>query len=65
MYLDICRFWISAAELKENGKYSISKVMGPDEYHESYPGSAEGGLTDNSYTNVMVVWSFTKVQELC
>ena len=34
--------------------------MGPDEYHESVPGSQEEGVTDNSYTNIMVVWAITK-----
>jgi trehalose/maltose hydrolase-like predicted phosphorylase len=30
--------------------------MGPDEYHEKYPGSREEGLRNNAYTNVMVAW---------
>ena len=30
--------------------------MGPDEFHEKYPGAAEGGLRNNAYTNVMVAW---------
>lgn len=57
MFLEICRFWASKAELnKTTGRYSIKKVMGPDEFHEKLPGSTEGGLTDNAYTNLMVVW---------
>jgi trehalose/maltose hydrolase-like predicted phosphorylase len=31
-------------------------VMGPDEFHERYPGASEGGLSNNAYTNVMVAW---------
>jgi trehalose/maltose hydrolase-like predicted phosphorylase len=31
--------------------------MGPDEFHERYPGMEEGGLRNNAYTNVMVAWS--------
>jgi trehalose/maltose hydrolase-like predicted phosphorylase len=30
--------------------------MGPDEFHEKYPGSDEEGLRNNAYTNVMVAW---------
>ncbi len=65
MYLEICRFWAGKAELdKKSGRYSIKKVMGPDEFHEMYPGAKEGGLTDNAYTNIMVSWIFGKVPGL-
>ena len=30
--------------------------MGPDEFHERYPGVRDGGLRNNAYTNVMVAW---------
>ena len=30
--------------------------MGPDEFHEKYPGAQQGGLRNNAYTNVMVAW---------
>jgi trehalose/maltose hydrolase-like predicted phosphorylase len=65
MFLEICRFWASKAVLNtKTGRYSIKKVMGPDEFHEKYPGSHEGGLNDNTYTNLMVVWSIDKAFEL-
>jgi len=38
--------------------------MGPDEFHEKYHGSEEGGLTDNTYTNLMVAWTFGKAFEM-
>ncbi len=61
MLFEICRFWASKAELnKETNRYSIKNVMGPDEFHEKYPGSDEGGLKDNTYTNLMVVWLMRK-----
>lgn len=61
MFLEICRFWESKSTLNpDNGKYSIDKVMGPDEFHESYPESHEGGLRDNAYTNIMAAWMFGK-----
>ena len=65
MFLEICRFWASKAKLnKETGRYSISGVMGPDEFHEQYHGAAEGGLRDNAYTNIMVAWAFDKAFDL-
>jgi trehalose/maltose hydrolase-like predicted phosphorylase len=65
MFLDICRFWMDKAQLNPvTGRYSISGVMGPDEFHEQYHGSTEGGLTDNAYTNIMVVWAVDKAFEI-
>jgi trehalose/maltose hydrolase-like predicted phosphorylase len=61
MFFEICRFWASKSIFdKATGRYSIKNVMGPDEFHEKYPGRKEGGLKDNTYTNLMVVWTFKK-----
>ena len=55
--LEIARFWGSIAHFNpERGRYEIHGVMGPDEFHEKYPGADEGGLRNNAYTNVMVAW---------
>lgn len=65
MLLDITKFWIDVATLnKQTGKYSIADVMGPDEFHEGYPDSAESGLKNNAYTNIMVSWLFKQVNNL-
>ncbi|GIW73371.1 MAG: family 65 glycosyl hydrolase [Planctomycetota bacterium] len=57
MLLEIARFFSSVAQLDPaSGRYEIAGVMGPDEYHEKYPGAAAGGLRNNAYTNVMAVW---------
>jgi alpha,alpha-trehalase len=57
MMLEIARFWSSLAHYNpERDRYEIHGVMGPDEFHEKYPGAAEGGLRNNAYTNVMVAW---------
>ena len=57
MMLEIARFWGSIAHFNlERGRYEIHGVMGPDEFHEKYPGADEGGLRNNAYTNVMVAW---------
>ncbi len=65
MILEISRFWESKTFWDEKtGRYSIDKVMGPDEFHEMYPGASEGGLKDNAYTNLMVAWLFKQAGEL-
>jgi beta-phosphoglucomutase family hydrolase len=65
LMLDIARFWASKSELdKEDGRYHIDRVMGPDEFHEKLPGSAHGGLKDNAYTNIMVSWLMDRVFRL-
>ncbi|NCA85094.1 MAG: beta-phosphoglucomutase family hydrolase [Clostridia bacterium] len=65
MFLEICRFWASMTyEDKDNGRLSIKNVMGPDEFHESYPNATEGGLKDNAYTNMMVVWTLERAADL-
>src|SRR5262249_46430098 len=57
MMLEITRFWSSIARLNpDRGRWEIHGVMGPDEFHERYPGATEGGLRNNAYTNVMVAW---------
>jgi beta-phosphoglucomutase family hydrolase len=65
MFLEICRFWASKADFNDQtGRYEIKKVMGPDEFHEKYPAAKEGGLKDNTYTNLMVVWSFNRAFDI-
>ncbi len=65
MFLEICRFFSSICDWNpERGRYEIAGVMGPDEYHEKYPGAESGGLRDNSYTNIMLVWALTRAPEI-
>lgn len=65
MMLEIARFWASLAHYNpERGRYEIHGVMGPDEFHEKYPGSDEEGLRNNAYTNVMVAWISGIAQEV-
>ncbi|HWC38938.1 MAG TPA: glycosyl hydrolase family 65 protein, partial [Acidimicrobiales bacterium] len=57
MMLEIARFFASLAYYNpERERYEIDGVMGPDEFHEGYPGAEGGGLRNNAYTNVMVAW---------
>ncbi|MDQ3849021.1 MAG: glycoside hydrolase family 65 protein, partial [Actinomycetota bacterium] len=63
MMLEIARFWASIAQYNpERDRYEIHGVMGPDEFHEQYPGAREGGLRNNAYTNVMVSWICEQAQ---
>jgi alpha,alpha-trehalase len=57
MLIEIARFWSSIAHYNpDRDRFEIHGVMGPDEFHEKYPGAIDGGLRNNAYTNVMVAW---------
>ncbi|MDX3758495.1 glycoside hydrolase family 65 protein [Streptomyces mirabilis] len=65
MLLQIARFLADIAVLdSESGRYRIRGVVGPDEYHDSYPGSAQPGLDDNTYTNVTAAWVLSRALDL-
>jgi trehalose/maltose hydrolase-like predicted phosphorylase/beta-phosphoglucomutase-like phosphatase (HAD superfamily) len=64
LLIEIARFWASiTTHNAEQDRYEIHGVMGPDEYHEAYPGSDEQGLRNNTYTNVMAVWVLQRALE--
>ncbi|MFB7917141.1 glycoside hydrolase family 65 protein [Streptomyces sp. NPDC056061] len=57
LMLDIARYWATAAVYDvDRARYRIRGVVGPDEYHDAYPGAAEPGIDDNAYTNVTAAW---------
>jgi trehalose/maltose hydrolase-like predicted phosphorylase len=65
MLLQIARFWADAAVYDEGlGRHRIKGVVGPDEYHDAYPGAEVPGLDDNAYTNVTAAWVLTRTLEL-
>lgn len=65
MLLEIARFWASISTYNEElDRYEIKGVMGPDEYHDGYPGSEKPGLDNNAYTNLMAVWVLCRALEL-
>ena len=51
--MEIARFWAAAARSDGRDRYDIAGVVGPDEFHTTYPGADAPGLTNNTYTNVM------------
>ncbi|MFW9906912.1 MAG: glycosyl hydrolase family 65 protein, partial [Candidatus Thorarchaeota archaeon] len=64
IFLEICKFWINKAEMNDQRTYKIRNIVGPDEFHEMLPNSTEEGLKDNSYTNIMVVWTLNRAFEI-
>ncbi|MBD3180211.1 MAG: trehalose-phosphatase, partial [Candidatus Latescibacteria bacterium] len=53
----ISRFWASMVEFDSSTeRYEILGVMGPDEFHDSYPDAEQPGIDNNAYTNVMAAW---------
>ncbi|MER5352142.1 glycosyl hydrolase family 65 protein [Kitasatospora sp. NPDC002551] len=62
--LEIARFWSSAAAYdRDRGRWSIRGVLGPDEYHDAYPGADRPGLDDNAYTNVLASWVLARAAD--
>ncbi|MFV2118517.1 glycoside hydrolase family 65 protein [Streptomyces sp. Act-28] len=65
MLLEIARFWADSAVYDEAlGRYRIRGVVGPDEYHDAYPGARRPGLDDNAYTNVTAAWVLLRALQL-
>ncbi len=63
--LSIARFAASLVYYdKKDGRYHSKKVMGPDEFHEKLPWSSKPGLSDNAYTNILIVWTLEKAEEM-
>lgn len=61
---EVARFWSSMATYNRAlDRYEILGVMGPDEYHDRYPGADRPGLNNNAYTNLLAVWVFGKALE--
>ena len=57
MILETARFFASTAAYdRGRDRYVIRGVVGPDEFHTSYPDSPDAGIDNNAYTNVMTTW---------
>jgi len=55
MLVEIARFWCSLATYDAGAdRYDVRGVVGPDEYHDRYPGAERPGIDNNAYTNVMI-----------
>jgi len=64
MILEVARFFASlAAYDPARRRYTIREVVGPDEFHTSYPDRATPGIDNNAYTNVMTAWLLLRAVE--
>ncbi|WP_063909851.1 glycoside hydrolase family 65 protein [Herbidospora yilanensis] len=64
LLIETARLAAATARLEPtSGRYEIHGVMGPDEYHDTYPGAARPGLDNNAYTNIMTVWLLSRARE--
>jgi alpha,alpha-trehalase len=65
LIIEIARFWSSIARYNRSlDRYEICGVIGPDEYHDAYPGASTPGLDNNAYTNVMAAWVLCRALDL-
>ncbi|MFJ6662981.1 glycoside hydrolase family 65 protein [Streptomyces sp. NPDC091383] len=65
MLLEIARFWADSAVYDDHlGRHRIRGVVGPDEYHDAYPGADRPGLDDNTYTNATAAWVLARALDL-
>ena len=65
LIIEVARFWASLARFDESRqRYLICGVIGPDEYHNGYPGAPEPGLNNNAYTNLMAVWTLCRALQV-
>jgi len=64
MIVEIARLFSSLATYQPaRERYDILGVVGPDEYHDAYPGRDEPGLDNNAYTNVLAAWLMSRAVE--
>jgi trehalose/maltose hydrolase-like predicted phosphorylase len=64
LILSIAQFGASLAKYdSRDGRYHTEGIMGPDEFHEKYPGALKPGVKDNAYTNFLIVWTLLKAKE--
>jgi trehalose/maltose hydrolase-like predicted phosphorylase len=62
--VEVSRFFAGLATPDPAGdRYDITAVMGPDEFHDGYPGHPGEGLRNNAYTNVLAAWVLAKTGE--
>ena len=64
LLVEVARFLAGLATFEPgDGRYHIAGVLGPDEFHDRYPGADRPGLRDNAYTNVMTAWVLCRARD--
>jgi trehalose/maltose hydrolase-like predicted phosphorylase len=62
--VEVVRFFASlATHNAHTDRFDIAGVMGPDEFHDGYPGAPGEGLRNNSYTTVLLAWLIGRTLE--
>ncbi len=62
--IEVARLFASSAAYDgADDRFSITGVMGPDEYHDGYPGAPGAGVRDNAYTNVLASWTLARAAD--
>jgi HAD superfamily hydrolase (TIGR01509 family) len=65
LLIEICRLFSAMPTYDPaEDRFHIDAAMGPDEFHDGYPGQAGRGVRDNSYTNILTAWLLHRTAEL-
>ncbi len=65
LILSIAQFWASKADYNpDSDRFGIRRVVGPDEYHTSYPKEDTPGINNNAYTNITTAWVLARAREV-
>jgi beta-phosphoglucomutase family hydrolase len=57
LIVEVARLFASlATHDPDTDRFDIAGIMGPDEYHDAYPGAPQPGLRNNAYTNALTAW---------
>lgn len=64
LLVEIARLFSSLATHDAgDDRYDITGVMGPDEFHDGYPGAPGQGIDNNAYTNIMTAWMLARTAD--
>jgi len=64
MLIEVARYFADLTTHDEaTDRYDIDGAMGPDEFHDGYPGKPGQGMRNNAYTNVMTAWVLRRAIE--
>ncbi|WP_349828547.1 glycoside hydrolase family 65 protein [Brevibacterium litoralis] len=65
MIVEVARLFSSVSiHDSRDDRFDITGVMGPDEFHDGYPGAPGEGLRNNAYTNVLAAWVLARAQDV-
>jgi beta-phosphoglucomutase family hydrolase len=63
--VEMARFWASFATYDPVAdRYDLRGVMGPDEFHDGYPGRPGTGIDNSAYVNVLTAWTLNRARDV-